>query len=612
MRLLSCCMAVLCLPFVAQAALDPEADKPYRLDIVLHVKEHPLLTRNGVFVDRLKQELRDALQRDLGGTARVEINTTGKHPLLNEILQRGWTALDGYQQPASEPKTHFVIVDYVEGQYEIQARQVDAATGLVTVLRRERTPDRQWVPRLAALTVAQDFGVIGTLEEKETIGKSVRLKIKGSALESSPALRVQAGDIFALSLIRQLPDGNARGIRVPDTLLYVTETREGEFVARRFDRFDPPKPDKTTLGYRAIKLGTRQAPLRLRVIDRETGKPVPGCGVWVSRGGFETDREQLGATDNQGRIVSKDTFRNVAFVRLELHGEPRAQSPVPLLTDQVVDFPIAVSKDVEESARLLYVYRRWRYKVTDLDNQLRGQVDEINRMDEEGKGQEAAKKAQELAESLKEEIGKYRGELDELKKSSAAGGARAKGLLEDGEQRLARLGARHKAVLEYVQLVQNPTPAQKYLRQARVKLASDTPDAAIELFEMSLKQDPKQPAVAAFLKRLKAGAQIKSRQHKDARTFIYETWPRLKHEDMLKRMKEATLAFQLCQVDDDILAIRKLQRVNEKHNADLEAVLNSISDPPTPEERDKAELVLKIAEGLIELEGRIHAYLEKQ
>ncbi len=594
----------------AQAALDAEVNTPYRLSVVLHVREHPLLTRNGVFTDRLKQELRDALQRDLGSAASVEINTTGKHPLLNEILQRGWTALDN-QQPAEASKTHFLIVDYVDGQYEIQARQIDGSTGMVSVLRRERTPDRQWVPRLAALTVAQDFGVIGTLEEKETIGKSVRLKIKGSALESQ-AVRVAPGDIFALALIRQMPDGGQRGIRIPDTLLYVTESREGEFVARRFDRFDPPRPDRTTLGYRAIKLGTTQAPLRLRVINRQTGEPVPGCAVSVSRGGSETDREQLGATNNQGRINSRDTYRNVAFVWLYLQGQLRAQSPIPLLTDQVVDFPIAVTKDVEELARLKYVYDRWRGKVNETGTQLRAQLVDIQAEDDQDKVQEAAKKAQALADLLKEDLGRHRADFEELKKAASAAGPKAKPYFNEGEQLLALLAARHKGVLDYVQLLQNPTPARKFLRQGRLRLASDAPEEAIDLFKRSLKEDPNQPAVAAAVKRLEAGWKIKNDRHKDARTFIYEVWPNLKLEDMPKRMQEANRALQLCQANEDVLTIRKFQRVNEKHASTLDAVLNSISEAPTPEDREKAQLVGQIAEGLAELETRIQEYLAKE
>src|SRR5262249_1463774 len=94
----------LCLCGSILAAPDPESNKPYKLTVVLHVTEHPLLTR--VFKDQLARELRDSLQDGLS-TTFAEVTLVHEHPLLEEIGKRGLQqALENYK--SSEPiKTHF-------------------------------------------------------------------------------------------------------------------------------------------------------------------------------------------------------------------------------------------------------------------------------------------------------------------------------------------------------------------------------------------------------------------------------------------------------------------------------------------------------------------------
>src|SRR5262245_38287619 len=88
-------------------ALEPGFDKPYRLQIVLHIAENRFLTP--VFQDQVERDLRDRLQLDLGALARVEIVRT--HPLLRAIEARGLeNALDGSDMLV-DVKTHFVLIN---------------------------------------------------------------------------------------------------------------------------------------------------------------------------------------------------------------------------------------------------------------------------------------------------------------------------------------------------------------------------------------------------------------------------------------------------------------------------------------------------------------------
>src|SRR5260370_38923766 len=103
---------------LARGALDPETDKPYRLQVVLRIAENRLLTP--VFRDRVERELRESLQAALGDLASVEV--VRQHPLLKEVEAKGLqAALDGYSI-LSDATIHFVLVAFVDALYEIPAR----------------------------------------------------------------------------------------------------------------------------------------------------------------------------------------------------------------------------------------------------------------------------------------------------------------------------------------------------------------------------------------------------------------------------------------------------------------------------------------------------------
>src|SRR5262245_54253002 len=83
-------LVVSCVP--ARAALDPEADKPYDLHIVLHFAEHRVFTP--VFRERVERDLRDYLRTALG--ALVNVTVVREHPLLEQIRAKGLhPVLDG-------------------------------------------------------------------------------------------------------------------------------------------------------------------------------------------------------------------------------------------------------------------------------------------------------------------------------------------------------------------------------------------------------------------------------------------------------------------------------------------------------------------------------------
>src|SRR5206468_3837969 len=113
----------------------------------LQVAEHRLLTP--VFQQQLERELRGLLQLTYGPLARVEVVRV--HRLLKDIRARGLQALDDWDE-LSKVKTHFVLLDFADGRYRLQARQHDGWTGMASpVTRRAEVAE----PRLVARTAAR-------------------------------------------------------------------------------------------------------------------------------------------------------------------------------------------------------------------------------------------------------------------------------------------------------------------------------------------------------------------------------------------------------------------------------------------------------------------------
>ena len=68
-----------------------------------------------------------------------------------------------------------MLIDYSGVHYEIQARQFDGLTGRPSpVVRRDRTRDREFVAKTAALLIDQDFGLVGTFDAWPHGGKAER------------------------------------------------------------------------------------------------------------------------------------------------------------------------------------------------------------------------------------------------------------------------------------------------------------------------------------------------------------------------------------------------------------------------------------------------------
>jgi hypothetical protein len=267
-----------------RAQLDPEVNTPYRLRVVLHFADNRSLTK--VFKEQVERELHDGLQAAYGDLCNVEV--VREHPRLNEVVSQGLQALDNWKE-VSDVKTHFVLIDFADGQYEIQARQHDGLTGQASpVVRRQLERDRQFVSRTAALLIGPDFGLVGTITDKGD-SQTVKVTLKGSGLGVPLDRWVKKDEVFALVAVGP-GSGGLRAVRVPWALLQVQqEPANGVCTCRLFHRHpDPLGGGAGLLGHRCLLIGTTEAPLRIRLVraNAKTLTPEPNRAVQVRRYGF--------------------------------------------------------------------------------------------------------------------------------------------------------------------------------------------------------------------------------------------------------------------------------------------------------------------------------------
>jgi tetratricopeptide (TPR) repeat protein len=604
---LALCLAV---PGAAHAALDPELKTPYQLQIVLQVAEHRLLTP--VFQEQLARELRDHLQLTYGALARVEV--VRGHKLLKDVRARGLEALDSWRE-LSPLKTHFVLIDYADGQYRIRARQQDGATGLASpVIRSVATSERNLVARTAARLVDQDFGLNGTVVRVQ--GKDIEVAIKGGALGVPLGRWIRRGEVFAIARLTK-EGGKQRSERVLWALLQVAdEPSKGICRCRLYDRFEGETVNENqpgVLGYRCLKLTTIRGPLRLRVVtDDKQEAFLNGVRVDVRR--TPDDRQPWARTTGlDGLIVTPDSYLDVAFVKVSRGGDDPAVFAVEIVDDRITKCPVAISAKAVALGQVNLRRDRWvRRAIEDL-HVVAGRFSDLKAALERST-EAGLDMARQVRQGIVADVDSLTGERNQLYEA----GKSAAGLdLSEGEQWLQRLQERRgeldrliTGLEEAIREANSPqTKAlQTKLERARLRETEADYDGALALYEEVLRQRPNQPQIKAYLDKLKAAWQTKDAAHTQAREFIYQTWPRLEPADLKVHMDQAARAFVTCRERGDRLTLRKLRQGNTLHAVKINKRLGELrwdGDDPRAETRT----LIAVAGQLRRLEADVTAFL---
>jgi hypothetical protein len=616
-------LAPLCCLFlggVARAALDPEVGQPYHLRVVLGIGEHRLLTP--VFREQVERELRDSLQAAFGDLAVVEVTT--KHPRLKEVLRDGlgqafeaWKDVDGV-------KTHFVLINYVNGGYEVQARQHDGLTGQASAtIRRVLLADseRELVARTAALLVDEDFGVVGTITGRS--GDTVQVTLRGSGLGVPLDHWVKEGDVF---VVAALTGGGKRATLVQWVVLRAQRGPEnGVCTCEAFYRpKDTPLIDRPGMdGYRCLKLTTTHGPLRMQLVQANPKAvvAVPTQHIDVRHQGFTGEDRTLvqGATDPDGFFnTDKDpdhgVYDNLAFVSVITGNTQLAKVPVPIVDANTVRIPISL----EQTEALNLTLRRDLWQ-GDAYTNLRTLVVLFQDMDQllrERKNDVALKRAKEGLTGVDEALPRLKQEREKLLQDakgyrlSTAGGDQALAQLETGRKRLQDLVPRLE---EAAGKGDDPKAQELQSKVSQAQVLEDRAEfgKALELYKQVLDSGVDSPELKRKYERLKAQWDIKSDKHRAARDFIYDTWPDLDPlRGMLGQLEEAHKALMTCEAVGDTLSPQKLLAAAAAHAATLQERLNGLSDT-SEEDRATAKTIVEVADGLNKLIKETKEYLDK-
>ncbi len=600
----------------AHAALDPETKTPYQLQVVLHVAENRFLTP--LFQDQLERDLRVHLQQSFGKLAQVEI--VRQHPLLSEILAKGLEqALDGWDA-LSDRKTHFVLLDFGEGRYQLEARQYDGMSGLASpVTRRAHTFDRRQVADLAARLVEQDFGVVGTVVR--AAGEDVELALKGGALGEPLGRWVEAGDLFAIARLTR-EGGKLRAARLPWALLQaVNEPQEGIVRCRFLHRFaeDNLAESPGVEGYRCLRLNTTTAPVRLRFVEPETFRPLVGLQVHIRGGREQKPREY--ATNQDGVIVTSEPFRHLALVQVIHGGGPIAQFPVEIVRERTLVCHLKISAEAEAQAPLDYRKDQWLRRLGDNLRVAAERVGDLNALltrslDSALDAGRAGLKTldHEIAELTLERGGIVRQAADKKVPLDRLD-------LRDGDQALERLHERRAELAGFIARLEKTiadaaspqTQALvKILERARLLEGEAEYDQAIQLYEKVLADSPNQPKGAQHLAKLKRAWAIKSAEHDQARRFIYQTWPRVEPGELKSRLAQGRQALQTCQAAGDAMSLQRLLSANVVHAGSLKKRLDVLKRQEGDDSRAEARTLAQVADALRQLHAEATAFVRAE
>jgi tetratricopeptide (TPR) repeat protein len=604
--------AVLAAPLPAQS-IDAQTNTPYDLTVVLRVRPHRLLT--DAFRDQLYRELTHDLRAALGPLASVKVQDPD-HPDLRGQWPPLWKlALDGGLDALGTPrrgpaalaactgvKTHFVVLEYADGRYELSARQHDGSTGLVSPLvRRAATTDRPFVARLAGLLIGQDFGAVGTLEAPQP-GDVQKLRLRASGLGPLGEW-VQKGDVFALA--RLTPGGPGqppRGTRVDDAILQVTDgpAADGTYPARLISRRLNPLAGGA--GVRAVRLGTTPGPLHLRLVD-ERGLPLKNLQVRANASGFQeggpVPAEQV-TVGPDGVLRSEPRgFPAVAFVHVYAGGQQVARVPVPILAGATATVELDAARATGRPAALADERRQL---VAALDESLLVLADRQKQLSEVIKKSgnvEGRKHAAQTRALLDAEIEAHRAAIARLAASAADAPGGPQEFVKPCRDRLDALADARQRVEETIKkfdevVRQENDPVRKAKREALArKLAEaaaaeqeDDLDRAITLYEEALKDTP-DDALKAKVARLRAGWAVKDEAHRKARAFVTETWPKVATvEDLRAQLPEARKALETFARVNDPYSPRKLSRATLA----ITKAVREQHDGLTPDEKTKERL----------------------
>jgi hypothetical protein len=616
---------------LTHAALDPELKTPYLLKVVLKFADHPHFTPH--FRAEFKKDLQGTLQSSLGSLGNVEVidikdvapkNWPSHWKLVEE---KGLHFLESFGEITGY-KTHFVHIDYADGTYHLQARQHDGSTGFVTpVIRKNKTQDRAFVSRLAGLMIGQDFGIVASFDPPKG-NDTFSMQFRGSGLNVEFEKWVKKGDVFAIMQIRQIqskptkgtgkepakaPPPVTVGARMDGILIQTSDDPKGGTCSSSiYYRYEDPLPVRgSVLGYRSIKIGTTEAPLKLQLVDAN-GNPhkIANLQVRVHHERFpDQPNDGQDAPLKNGVFESKRKFSNVALVRITLGDRALARIPIEICDDRVIVKQIRIEPGSEIRGRLEVARRDAMSRITDARLMQSRLIQDLVVLEQGNKKQEALQRAERTYKVIESDSAELKDELNRLKTRAQRELPNVSDFVKDCDQQLVLLSQKQTELAghinqlkEAIKIENDPAvqarrkKAQESIRQAELLVSQAEIDQAITKYEEAIKEIEEPNAkskVQMILDNLKKAWELKDDTHKQARQFFYETWPQLDTAQAIgEQLPTARQSFEKLKAVNDRLTMNKILLGSTELVNKVVAQIQEIGEP-TEEEQTKQLMALK-------------------
>jgi hypothetical protein len=599
--------------------LDPESKTPYTWRIVLHAKPHPLL--GTTFRGQVRREVIAALQPALGPLGTVEFVDLADvpkdrwDPLWRQFDERGWPALDftGARE-LDGVKSHFIRLEYRDGAYRIETRQLDGFTGLPTpMVRRQETRAADAVGRITGLLLDRDFGACGTVEIPEKLGEEVTVRLRGGLLDSFDRF-VSAGDVFAVVGLRKSvrppgppPTRTATGKLVEKpkgdlppaftpvqhefTLLRALDApKDGGVRCKVLSGYPVALPlGRGIIGYRCLRLATVAAPLSIRLVGK--GGAVQNVAAARARANDVGWKVQPGGDDlelRDGIFRSAKPFDHLAYVTLSVGATRSSKVPLPVLSADPVVVPFTVSDEDDKRVRFERDCLDLARRVGETRLTQAGCFEALGRLISAQRNNDALARAKagyqstaaddvELTELLAalrpqatisptatELLNACDRQLADVRKSQTE----LAGRIKDLEAILVRENDPVKAAQE--------VQAQALSTRIKVLIERGEVDEAFVVFDQLATLVPDNADVKARRDKLKAAWATKSPEHAKAREFLIKTWPALASiPDWRDNLPTLTKSVAECKTANDKLALRKFRA----SLADMPVKLTDLTQP---------------------------------
>jgi tetratricopeptide (TPR) repeat protein len=607
--------AVLAAPDTPSAS---PLEGPYKLLVCLRFSDDPIFTR--FFVQSVRRQVQDQLTHYFGRVAEVRVQTDEE--LFARLAPDGLARLAPspalFAGPESQGKVFLMAVDSDRGAYRIEWRQLDGDVQDVGPLGQRATPDRQWLAKALCLAVKEDFSPVAAVEP---LGKGeVRLSFRGAGPDAPLAPWFAAGAVLQPFRVVRQRNGSVAYERLPYTALRIAAGGDGSRGTVVSSRSDPWQRTARVVGFRALKVGTRQGRFRLRILNVENGSPVLDCMVYASRQGFEElkDADRLLPPDRNGWVVC-DRPLDVACVTIKQREDTAYQVLLPITADWVEQvLRIPADKRFREKNDW---NRRLRYCVQDVQvvqGAISRAVQDVNAMVEGKRYEEALKQVKASAEAIQPLVAAAQSAAADLEREAKEIGmagnaalASARQQCGDAVQRVGQFDTLAKDLDRTIRDINSHNRAKVLINLAGQAEAAGDVEGAIKQYEAALQETPDEAQIKKRLEDLKEAWRIKGPEHQKARDFVYQTLDKVAAKDLGPRLRNAESAFTVLSGADDRFALKKLLKCIGERAQDLGEIVEMLASREGDQERREYEKFRDLATRVEQLHRKVLGYFSK-